>query len=91
MTTIVVITPAMLDALTTAIDRLDSEEHRYVERFTTCLNGCEFTVAQDPPRRTAGPEDCDECDYGTVEDEDAAHFTPVIDQLRALRGALTGE
>jgi hypothetical protein len=78
---------AMAADVRIAADRLDSEEHRYVERYIPCPNGCEFDPAFDG-RRTAGPDDCPLCFYGAVEDEDAAHMTPLIERLKVLADRL---
>lgn len=105
------ITLAQLKALDQAIGRLDSEEHRYVERFGACPNGCEYamgeearTYAAEHPGsvvtreagidsvQTAGPADCDQCFYGSYEDEDAPWLDEdLLDPLRALLTTLTAQ
>lgn len=76
----------LVDALAWALERLDSEEHRYVERYTDCPNGCEF----DGDIRTAGPDDCPLCFFGSYEDEEAPHINPYVSDLRTLLFRLGG-
>lgn len=77
---------SLADAVRDAARTLDLEEHRYVERFQPCPNGCEFEPAGD--RRLAGPADCDLCDYGSVEDEDAPQMNPLIGALMLAAASL---
>jgi hypothetical protein len=83
---------AAATALGWAIDRLDSEEHRYVERFGDCPNGCRFEPTPGGHglkfHRVAGPADCDVCDEGTVEDENAPWIDADLEALRGLAGRL---
>ena len=82
-------TDALAEAVSSAVAMLDREEHRYVERFTACPNGCQYDPVGDPPRRIAGPAECDvDCDYGVIEDEDAPWLNPFLDVLREAAAAL---
>lgn len=76
---------ADLDA---AISMLDSEEHRYVERYHPCPAGCMFDITGE--RRIAGPADCTDCEFGCAEDEDARHLDAFIARLRDLSEGLIG-
>jgi hypothetical protein len=83
---------ALAAAVRTAADMLDQEDHRYVERFQSCPNGCEYDNA-DPPKQTAGPEVCDAddgngCWFGTIENEDAPWVDPLIARLRKAAAAI---
>lgn len=72
-----------------AANMLDSEEHRYVERFIPCPNGCNFEYAPTGRLiRTAGPAECEECLCGTAEDENAPHLDSLITRLRTLADSL---
>jgi hypothetical protein len=98
---------ALAAAVRAAADLLDLEEHRYVERFTACPNGCVFdyaTAAVDsngnhhdlPPNqnlliRVAGPTDCDRCDSGLIEDDNAPWLDALTANLRAAAAQLDTE
>lgn len=100
-------TPNLADlaaAVRWAADRLDAEEHRYVERYAPCPNGCVYDYANGvtvgdqhrewptntPPVlvKVAGPDDCTECEDGTIEDEDAPWLDDRLALLRAAADAL---
>lgn len=99
-------TDPLVKAIRWAADTLDREEHRYVERFAPCPNGCVygyadgFTVAGEhrswPTNQVpmlakiAGPDDCDLCDDGTIEDDDAPWINDDIQALRAAADRLAG-
>lgn len=81
-------THELAKAVHDAVERLGSEEHRYVERFYPCPNGCEFDNAS-PPQRLAGPEHCDQqCFYGSLEDDDAPHIDADLAKLSAAADRL---
>ena len=94
----------LAQAVRDAADMLDSEEHRYVERYAPCPDGCRYEyadaalvdghpVALDGPLlvRVDGPTDCKQCDDGTVEDEDAPWLDEHVALLRAAADLIAGD
>lgn len=75
-----------------AHEMLDREEHRYVERYIDCPNGCVYEHRNlgpgSRPLQTAGPADCTECEFGSAEDEDAHHLDAFLKDLAAIADVL---
>lgn len=88
---------ALADLLDAAADLLNSEEVRYTQRFDACPNGCRFeyptaVVTADGQRREVpdwnaplvrvdGPDDCQTCNEGIVEDENGPSVQPLVDAV----------
>lgn len=99
-TRLITLAQAVRDAAT----MLDSEEHRYVERYAPCPEGCRYEYAAEAVVdgrtvpldrqilvRTAGPTGCTHCDDGTVEDEDAPWLDEHVALLRAAADLIAGD